>query len=120
MKRIYSITLISVLILSLLMTFACKPSINTITSETITKIKETDLHIEPGLDFYSLTMSSVPGLPLTGEFKSGKIPENVRYHWSTECGSFLNWGDDGVVSDPGSDFSNYGEKVYWKPGTRDF
>ena len=95
---------------------ACKSQINPAISEAI-EVEESDLYIRSDLDFYSLFMSSVPGLPLTGRFKSGKTPENIKYHWSTEYGSFLSWGEDGVVSDLGSDFSNLGEKVYWTPGT---
>jgi len=97
------------------MIFACKSPIDTTTSKTITEIKESDLYIKSDIDFYSLAMSSVPGIPLTGRFKSGKIPENVKYHWSIEYGSFLSWEDDGVINDLGSDFSNFGEKIYWTP-----
>ena len=62
------------------MIFACKSPIDTITSKTTTEIEESNLYIKSDIDFYSLAMSSVPGIPLTGRFKSGKIPENVKYH----------------------------------------
>lgn len=80
-----------------------------------TEITESTLYIDSDLDFYSLAMSSVPGLPLSGRFESDNIIQNMRYHWTTEYGSFLSWGDDGVVRELGSDFINSGEKVYWSP-----
>jgi len=73
------------------------------------------LFIDSDLDFYSPTMSSVPGLPLEGRFESDNIIQDVRYHWIAEYGSFLSWGDDGIIEELGNDFFNSGEKVYWSP-----
>lgn len=79
------------------------------------KITEVNLYIDSDLDFYSPAMSSVPGLPLQGRVEPDGTIQNVRYHWTTEYGSFLNWDDNGIVTELGSDFFNSGQKVYWSP-----
>lgn len=83
------------------------------------EITEGNLYIDSDLDFYSLLMSSVPGLPLEGIFESDNNIQNIRYHWITEYGIFLNWGNDGVIEELGNDFSNSGEKIHWSPLTID-
>ena len=122
LKRVWFIVGLTFLFISIMALFStgCTLKYQNINDKenvkTNTEITIGDLYIDSDLDFYSLAMSSVPGLPLIGRFESDKILQNVKYHWSTEYGSFLSWGDDGVIRELGSEFSNFGEKVYWSPG----
>lgn len=76
---------------------------------------EIKLYIDAELDFYAPTMSMVPGLPLKGRSEADNTIQDLRYHWITEYGSFLSWGDDGATGELGSDFFNSGYIIYWTP-----
>ncbi len=121
-KRTWLIVILSFLFLSIsiLLPVGCNSKYQDTSNKENLKINETEitevnLYIDSDLDFYNPAMSSVPGLPLQGRVEADGIIQNVRYHWTTEYGSFLNWDDSGVVTELGSDFFNSGQKVYWSP-----
>jgi hypothetical protein len=123
LKRVWYILGLSFLLLSILilLSVGCRLKYQDINEKESLKTNDAEitkgvLCIDSDLGFYSPAMSSFPGLPLKGRFKSDSIIQNVRYHWITEYGSFLSWDDEGVIRELGNDFFNSGEKVYWSPG----
>lgn len=80
--------------------------------------KKAEVLIKPEINMYSPSMSSVPGIPLKGEFVTENGNSKVTYHWTCEEGIFLNWEQDsGKISSLGKDFKNSGEKIYWSVDT---
>jgi hypothetical protein len=76
--------------------------------------KNIEVNIKPEINKYSPMMSSTPGIPLTAEFNSEEKPDNIKYHWVTEQGVFLDWNSDtGKISTLGKDAKLDEKKIYW-------
>ncbi|GLC31779.1 hypothetical protein [Clostridium omnivorum] len=109
-KKYISIILISVFICSL---SGCsdknkQASINTDVNKNI------EVTISSEINEYSPLMSSVPGIPLNIKFKENTTGENMKFHWITEQGTFLNWQqDNGKISVLGKDIKINDKKIYW-------
>lgn len=71
-----------------------------------------EVSIKPGVEKYSPLMSSVPGIPLTSEFKNENPPKKMIYQWSTEQGKFLSW-QYSKVEELGKSVENNGDVIYW-------
>ncbi|HJX67027.1 MAG TPA: DUF6599 family protein, partial [Polyangia bacterium] len=69
--------------------------------------------IEPGVNSWAPTMSSVPGFPFK-PVASGSVPANPLYRWRTDLGTFLLCTQPNcTVIDQGSDFTVGDTTVYW-------
>lgn len=77
--------------------------------------KKIEVSIESEINGYSPAMSIVPGMPLNAVFKEDIKNENIKYHWTTEQGTFLTW-KDGIVNILGKDIVTNEQKVYWTVG----
>lgn len=76
--------------------------------------KRVEVSIKPEISTYSPLMSSVPGIPLSVELKTGTYGKNIRYHWVAEKGALFTWQHDGgKVNELGKDFKTNEQKVYW-------
>lgn len=73
--------------------------------------------IEPLITRYSPAVSSVVGIPLTVKLSDGKIPEQIRYHWTAEYGRFLSF--NGKVTELGAEVRTQADKVYWSVDSKD-
>lgn len=68
------------------------------------------------IEIYSPAMSSVPGFPLEVELKiDGETPHVFSIKLTVNNGSFLDWGDDMVVSNLGKTADYKGKPIYWTP-----
>lgn len=75
---------------------------------------EVKVKINPLIEKYHPTMSSVPGFPLTAKVDMEYNSEGCRYHWKADSGSLLEWGvTDHKVRDKGMDVVTDNEKIYW-------
>ena len=72
--------------------------------------EKVEVFIHTGIDYYSPLMSSVPGMPLERNFKTKDSIRNVRYHWKTDYGDFLEWNHNVKVI--GKSLINHGERIY--------
>jgi|GEM_PF-3008869 len=80
----------------------------------ILKSLKVEVVINSEINKYSLSMSSVPGIPLNAEFKANIKEENIKFHWITEKGTFLNWHqDNGQINILGKNIITNEHKIYW-------
>lgn len=108
--RYISIILISILIYLLL---GCANN-NIQVSNNPENNKKMEVTINSEISEYSPLMSSTPGIPLTIKFKSEETKSNMKFHWITEQGTFLNWEKDkGKINVLGNDIIVNDQKVYW-------
>lgn len=109
-KKYISIVLIFVFICLL---NGCGSKNKQVSSNT-DKNKKVEVTINSEINEYSPLMSSVPGIPLNVKFKENTSEENMKFHWITERGTFLNWQqDNGKVSVLGKDIKISDKKIYW-------
>jgi hypothetical protein len=72
--------------------------------------KKIEVAINSEINKYSPLMSSTPGMPLVAETKE----EDIKYHWITEQGTFLNWErDSGKINILGKDIKSNEQRIYW-------
>jgi len=110
LKKCISIILISVLIYSLL---GCTNK-NIQISNNPQNTKKIEATISSEINGYSPMMSSTPGIPLNISFKANPGEDNIKFHWITEQGTFLNWQkDSGKISILGKDIKTNERKIYW-------
>lgn len=77
-----------------------------------------EITITSSVDKYSLSMSSVPGLPLTVSSNFSKLNSQVEYIWQSEKGEFRIWEEtNGKVKLLDDINSVKVDTVYWFPGT---
>ncbi|WP_424357721.1 hypothetical protein [Methanocella sp. MCL-LM] len=100
--------LISIIIMITLMT-GC------ITARTSDPVPALQIKAHP--QYYTLTMSSVPGIGLTPAYSPGIDNKTMSFRWQTDNGHFLSWSNS-TVRDLGSDVTTDDTTVYWsyKPG----
>lgn len=109
-KKYILITLISVFIC--LLSGCGDKNKQTSTNADVNKMIEVTINSE--INEYSPLMSSVPGIPLNVKFKESISEENMKFHWITEQGTFLNWQqDNGKISVLGKDIKINDKKIYW-------
>lgn len=76
--------------------------------------KKLEVIISPEINKYSPLISSTPGIPLTVNFIENKASGNMKFHWITEEGTFLNWHQaNGKIKDLGKDIKINNQKIYW-------
>lgn len=76
--------------------------------------KKIEVTINSEIKKYSPLMSSTPGIPLVTEVKSSTNEEDIKYHWITEQGTFLNWKrDSGKINILGKDVKSSEQRIYW-------
>ena len=110
LKKYISITLISILIYSL---SGCGNK-NMQGSNNPEKNKKIEVTINSNIKEYSPLMSSTPGIPLTVKFNADRNEGNIKFHWVTEQGTFLNWQqDNGKIIVLGKDIKINEQKIYW-------
>lgn len=74
------------------------------------------LKITSSIEEYSLTMSSVPGMPINvGVSFDGPSASVTSITLKTNKGSFVEWGDDNKVNNLGAKVKLAGKKIYWTP-----
>jgi len=82
-------------------------------SSSVTTTGPVTLSIQTGLSSYSVTMSSVPGLPLMPAV-AGLTPASVSYRWQADFGTFLVWpASTHVIQELGNDAAVDNVTVYW-------
>lgn len=66
---------------------------------------------------YALSMSSVPGYPLTANVADIPDPSGLEYVWKTDRGSFQTWGQSTgfVVNNLGAECAVSDNPIYWSP-----
>lgn len=68
------------------------------------------------IEIYSPAMSSVPGFPLEVDLEiDGDTPRVFSIKLTVDNGSFLDWGEDMVVSNLGKTADYKGRTIYWTP-----
>lgn len=76
--------------------------------------KKVEASINSDINSYSPIMSSTPGIPLNVKLKPSANKDNIKFHWVTEQGTFLNWQqNNGKVDILGSDVKSNEQKIYW-------
>ncbi|OPJ54589.1 hypothetical protein [Clostridium oryzae] len=76
--------------------------------------KKVEVAIDSKITEYSPLMSSIPGIPLTANYKSKIKQDNIKFHWITEEGTFLVWNKkSGKTRILGNDIKINNEKIYW-------
>lgn len=88
----------------------------TVISEAVLKYLAFDEYLEVGssIDYYHLTMSSVPGLPL--DFKVLKDEAEYTIEISVSAGKLLSWKDSIVEPLGDTVFMEYKDfTIYWSP-----
>lgn len=72
--------------------------------------------ISSPIEFYSPSMSSVPGLPIdvNVNVKSDK-PYELSIELTTDNGTLLEWGNDMIVKDKGKSIMYQEGTRYWSP-----
>lgn len=76
--------------------------------------KKMEVTINSEINEYSPLMSSTPGMPLVADFRPSTIEEDIKYHWITEQGTFLNWKrDSGKINILGKDVKSNERRIYW-------
>lgn len=72
--------------------------------------------ITSSIEEYSLTMSSVPGMPISVGVSFDGPPANITsIVLITNKGSFVEWGEDNKVVNLGKEAKQAGKKIYWTP-----
>lgn len=86
--------------------------------DKVTKSIEFDeyLDVSSSIDYYQLTMSSVPGLPLTLNVLKDDSKYRYSINISASAGHFLSW-EDNIIEEIGDRvFMDYTDFiVYWSP-----
>lgn len=109
-QKFILIILISILVYSLL---GCGNKNIQVSNNTITD-KKIEVTINSEISEYSPLMSSTPGIPLTVKFKANETNADMKFHWITEQGTFLNWQEDnGKINVLGKDIKVNDQKIYW-------
>lgn len=102
--------LVSTFILFILVTFLVLADFGFI----FPKPKEGIVEIQADPLVYSPNMSSTVGIGLIPKYASYTQKEAVKFHWNTNYGYFVSWGNsDYVVRQLGKEVVNNGEKIFW-------
>jgi hypothetical protein len=72
--------------------------------------------IIPEIKEYSTLMSSYQGIPLSVDLDPSIENENIKFHWITEQGTFLNWDSTGKAQLLENDVILGNEKILWVAG----
>jgi hypothetical protein len=110
LKKPISIILSSVMFFSLV---GCSNK-NIQVSNNPETIKKIEVTINSEINKYSPLMSSTPGLPLAVDIRPITKKGDIKYHWVTEQGIFLDWKQDsGKINILGKDAESIEQKIYW-------
>ncbi|MBN1624513.1 MAG: hypothetical protein JXN10_01395 [Clostridia bacterium] len=74
-----------------------------------------DVYVESPLDFYTPTISSVPGFPLRVILPDEAYYGEYVFKWTTDKGKFLDWEVDGRISPLGRQAILNNNEIFWSP-----
>ena len=76
------------------------------------------IEIISSVEKYTLSMSTVPGLPLTVQLNTAELDNKKEFIWKSEKGEFLTWEKTGGKVKLLDDVSSVKtDTIYWVPGT---
>lgn len=74
-----------------------------------------DVRIESPLEFYTPSISSVPGFPIRAILPDEAYYGEYVFKWTTDNGKFLDWGVDGRISPLGRQAILNNNEIFWTP-----
>jgi hypothetical protein len=100
MRKKYAVVIICILLL--FMTVSCNG-------------RKFDVLVVSPLEFYTPSISSVPGFPIRAILPEEAYYGEYMFKWTTDNGKFIDWGADGRITTLGRQATLNDNEIFWSP-----